>query len=78
MTLTKKVVLVTTVTATAPIIENRFIGFDGAQAKTTRSRQRRQRKRRVYRYCVGRSRWRNYGRRESGIGRARLRGRGRK
>ena len=33
MTLTKKVVLVTTVTATAPIIENRFIGFDGAQAK---------------------------------------------
>ena len=33
MTPSKKVVLVTTVTATAPIIENRFIGFDGAQAK---------------------------------------------
>lgn len=33
MTPTKKVVLVTTVTAAAPIIENRFIGFDGAQAK---------------------------------------------
>lgn len=33
MTPSKKVVLVTTVTATAPIIENRFIGFDGAQTK---------------------------------------------
>ena len=33
MTPTKKVVLVTTVTATAPIIENRFIGFEGKQAK---------------------------------------------
>ncbi len=33
MTPTKKVVLVTTVTATAPIIANRFIGFDGKQAK---------------------------------------------
>ncbi|XXQ69000.1 DUF2190 family protein [Neisseriaceae bacterium B1] len=33
MTPTKKVVLVTTVIATSPIIANRFIGFDGAQAK---------------------------------------------
>ncbi|WP_314342842.1 hypothetical protein [Simonsiella muelleri] len=86
MTLTKKVVLVTTVTATAPIIENRFIGFDGAQAKanapvfgvTPREADKGDSVSVECRYCVGRSRWRNYSRRESGIGRARLRGRGRK
>ncbi|EGK12363.1 DUF2190 family protein [Kingella kingae] len=33
MTLTKKVVLVATTTAHAPIIANRLIGFDGKQAK---------------------------------------------
>ena len=33
MTPTKNVVLVTTTTATAPIVANRFIGFDGKQAK---------------------------------------------
>lgn len=33
MTPTKKVVLVTTTTAAAPIVANRFIGFDGEQAK---------------------------------------------
>lgn len=32
MTPTKNVVLVSTVTATAPIVANRFIGFDGKQA----------------------------------------------
>ena len=33
MTPTKKVVLVTTAQAAAPIVANRFIGFDGKQAK---------------------------------------------
>lgn len=33
MTPTKNVILVTTTTATAPIVANRFIGFDGKQAK---------------------------------------------
>ena len=33
MTPTKKVVLVTTTQAAAPIVANRFIGFDGKQAK---------------------------------------------
>lgn len=33
MTPTKKVVLITTTTAAAPIVANRFIGFDGKQAK---------------------------------------------
>ena len=33
MTPTKKVVLITTTQAAAPIVENRFIGFDGKQAK---------------------------------------------
>ena len=33
MTPTKKIVLVTTAQAAAPIVANRFIGFDGKQAK---------------------------------------------
>lgn len=33
MTPTKQIVLATTTQATAPIIANRFIGFDGKQAK---------------------------------------------
>ena len=33
MTPTKKIVLVTTAQAGAPIVANRFIGFDGKQAK---------------------------------------------